>query len=445
MAELAHRRLHLTSYQLIIGGFALVILLGALALCLPAAARDGAATPFGDALFTATSAVCVTGLVVRDTALHWSVFGQAVILVLIEIGGMGVITVAVAFTVLRRGNVSLSQRTTLQEALAAPQLGGVVRLTRFILRTSLALQAAGAAAMLPVFCRDYGPRGIWMAVFHSVSAFCNAGFDVLGSAEAPYVSLTRYAADPVINLTITALIVAGGIGFLSWADLRQNGLHWQRWRMQTKVVLTATGILILLPALWFFFAEFDHLPLRQRLLASLFQAVTPRTAGYNTVDLTALTGAGQSILIGLMLTGGSPGSTAGGMKTTTLAVLLADTAAVLRRRESASLFGRRLDDEAGRTAGAILLLYVLLFFGGALAICAIEELPVQYCMFETASAIGTVGLTLGLTPTLGTVSRVILMALMFLGRVGGLTLVYAVGAAPRRGLSRLPQEKIIVG
>lgn len=445
MAGLAHRRLHLSSYQVIIGGFALVILLGTLVLMLPAASNGGHTTAFSDALFTATSAVCVTGLVVCDTALHWSWFGQAVILLLIEIGGMGVITVAVTLTVAARGNISLAQRTTLQEALAAPQLGGVVRLTRFIVRTALALQAVGAVLMMPVFLRDFGPRGVWMAVFHAVSAFCNAGFDIMGSEGAPYASLTRYAADPLINGTVMLLIIIGGIGFLTWADVRTHGLHWQRYRMQTKVVLAVSGLLIVLPALWFYFGEFSALPAGQRFWAALFQAVTPRTAGFNTVDLSQMSGVGCGITITLMLIGGSPGSTAGGMKTTTLAVLLAGTSAVLHRQESANLCGRRLDDEASRSAGAILLLYLLLFLGGAMAISAMEGLPMDACLFETASAIGTVGLSLSLTPTLGLASQIILIALMFLGRVGSLTLVYATSAAPRRGLSRLPEEKIVVG
>ncbi len=445
MEDLMRKRLHLTTYQLIIGGFALVILLGALLLMLPFAARDGQPTPFADTLFTATSATCVTGLIVRDTALHWSGFGQAVILVLIQIGGMGVITVAVAFTLAARGRVSLTQRSTLQEALAVPQLGGIVRLVRFILRTAFLLEALGALAMMPVFCRDHGLRGVWMAVFHSVSAFCNAGFDIMGSEDARFVSLTRYAADPIINLTVMVLIISGGIGFLTWDDLATHRWHWREYRMQTKVVLTVTPILILVPALYFFVNELAWLPPAQRALAALFQAVTPRTAGFNTVDLSAFSGAGQCILVGLMLTGGSPGSTAGGMKTTTLAVLLASTAAVLRRREDVSLFRRRVEESALRTAGAILLLYMLLFFGGAMVISGADGSPISACLFEAASALGTVGLTLGLTPTLSHISRIVLILLMFLGRVGSLTLVYAASAAPQRGLSKYPQEKIIVG
>ncbi len=445
MGGLAQKRLHLTTYQLIIGGFALVILAGALVLMLPFAAHDGQPTPFSDALFTATSAVCVTGLIVRDTAMHWSAFGQGVILVLIQIGGMGVITVAVAFTLAARGRVSLMQRSTLQEALAAPQLGGIVRLVRFILRTAFAIEGLGALAMMPVFCRDYGPRGVWMAVFHSVSAFCNAGFDIMGSQNVRFASLTRYVSDPVINITIMLLIISGGIGFLTWDDIAAHRWHWQQYRMQTKVVLTATPILILLPAVYFFTNELAWLPPAQRALAALFQAVTPRTAGFNTVDLSAFSGAGQSILVGLMLTGGSPGSTAGGMKTTTLAVLLASTVSVLRRREDVSLFRRRVEESALRNAGAILLLYMLLFFGGAMVISGADGSPISACLFEAASALGTVGLTLGLTPTLSQLSRAVLILLMFLGRVGSLTLVYAASAAPQRGLSKYPQEKIIVG
>ena len=442
-----HRRLacKLNYFQSIILMFAAVILIGAALLMLPISAQERTVTPFHEALFTATSAVCVTGLVVRDTASHWSAFGQAVLMVLIQIGGLGVITVGASFSLLSGRRISLSQRGRMQEAMSAPKVGGIVRLTGFVIRTSLMIEGIGALCMLPVFCRDFGVSGIWKAVFHSVSAFCNAGFDLMGTPDMPFVSLTAYRADPVINLTISALIVVGGIGFLTWDDVCTHGLHLRRYRMQSKVILSATALLIALPAVLFFLTDFADLPIGERILASLFQSVTPRTAGYNTVDLTEMTDASQAVTILLMLTGGAPGSTAGGMKVTTLAVLIANAVAAFRRREDLQLFHRRLETSTVRNAAAILLLYLGLTFAGAAVISTAEELPLGACLYETASAAGTVGLTLGLTPQLGVLSQSILILLMYFGRVGGLTLIYAAFSGHDLTYARYPQEKITVG
>lgn len=443
--EMVCRKHRLSSFQIIILGFAGVILLGALLLMLPLSTTAGCVTPFHEALFTATSAVCVTGLVVQDTGSYWSVFGQTVILTLIQIGGLGVVTVAASFALLSGRRISLMQRSTMQDAISAPKVGGIVRLTRFILRGTFLIELIGALAMLPVFCRDYGWHGIWMAVFHSISAFCNAGFDILGTESNRYPSLTGYAGSPVINITIMLLIVIGGIGFLTWDDICENKLHFHRYRMQSKVILVTTGLLIFLPAVFFFFSDFSALPAENRLLASFFQSVTPRTAGFNTVDLPAMSGASLGVMILLMLIGGSPGSTAGGMKTTTLAVLLSNAAATFRQRDSAQFFGRRVDGSAVKTAATILTMYLALFFGGGVFISVYEDLPLSSCLYEAASAVGTVGLTLGLTPQLHIPSQMVLIALMYLGRVGGLTLVYAAVSTKKAGSAKLPQESITIG
>ena len=443
--ELIHRKRRLSSFQIIILGFAGVILLGALLLMLPISTAGRTVTPFNETLFTATSAVCVTGLVVRDTGSYWSIFGQTVILLLIQVGGLGVVTVAASFALLSGRKISLMQRSTMQDAISAPNVGGIVRLTRFILRGTFVMELLGVIAMLPVFCRDYGWRGVWMAVFHSVSAFCNAGFDILGTETNLYPSLTGYAGSPIINITIMLLIVTGGIGFLTWDDVCVNKWHFRRYRMQSKVILVTTGLLILLPAIFFFFVDFSALPGEKRLLASFFQSVTPRTAGFNTVNLSAMSGASQGLMILLMLVGGSPGSTAGGMKTTTLAVLLANAAATFRQRESAQFFGRRIDCGAVKTAATILTMYVTLFFCGAIFISVYENLPLSSCLYETASAVGTVGLTLGITPRLHIPSQAVLILLMYLGRVGGLTLIYAALSSKKVGNAKLPQEKITIG
>ena len=434
----------LSTSQIIILGFAAVILLGSLLLMLPFSAAGGRVTPFSDALFTATSAVCVTGLIVWDTATYWSIFGQAVILMLIQVGGMGVVTVAVAIFSAAGNKISLKQRSTMQEAISAPQVGGIVRLTGFIIKMTVIFELLGAAVMAPVFCGEFGiVKGLWYSIFHSVSAFCNAGFDLMGVRE-PYSSLTYFSAHPIINLAVMALIVTGGIGFLVWDDVRTNKLHVRKYKMQSKVVLTVSGLLILFPALYFFFFEFGQAPLGERIWNSLFQSVTTRTAGFNTADLAVLSETGMAIMVILFLVGGSPGSTAGGMKTTTLAVLFSTAVSVFRRKEHTHFFGRRLEEETVRNAATILTMYLTLFLAGGFVISRVEGLPLLTCLFETASAVGTVGLTLGVTPQLGLLSRSILIVLMYLGRVGGLTLIFAT-ISRQDNAARLPQEKLTVG
>ena len=445
MADFIHKKNRFTSFQIIIGGFIAVILIGALLLMLPVSSKAGIVTPFNEALFTSTSAVCVTGLVVQDTATYWSWFGQGIILVLIQIGGLGVITIAVSFALLSGRKISLMQRSVMQEAISAPKVGGIVRLTGFVLKGTFLVEFTAAFIMIPVFVKDFGAKGIWMAIFHSISAFCNAGFDLMGTENVKYASLTSYVSHPLINITIMLLIIIGGIGFLTWEDILKNKYRIKNYRMQTKVILTTSLLLILFPAFFFFFRDFADMPIQERIFSSLFQAVTPRTAGFNTADLTMMTEDGLGIVIALMLIGGSPGSTAGGMKTTTLAVLIANTWACFRRNEDAKMFGRRIENSTVKNAATIFMMYIVFFFGGAIVISAVEDLSFSTCLFETASAIGTVGLTLGITPGLGVISQIILMILMFLGRVGGLTLIYAALSSNGKKISKLPQEKMMVG
>ena len=432
-------------FRVIIFGFFLVILMGSFLLMLPISTKGGISTPFLDALFTSTSAVCVTGLVIHDTATYWSNFGQFVIILLIQIGGLGVVTVAGAFAILSGRKIGLMQRSTMQEAIAAPNVGGIVRLTEFILKTALMVELLGAALLFPVFFEEFGLiKGAWYALFHSISAFCNAGFDLMG-VKTPFSSLTDYACQPVVCIVIALLIVVGGIGFLTWEDVRTNRLHLRKYRMQSKVILAVTSILILLPTIYFFFFEFADAPIGERTLLSVFQAITPRPAGFNTADLTAMSETGQLMITILMLIGGSPGSTAGGMKTTTLAVLLASAFAVFRRRENPHFFNRRITNETVTQAATIMMMYLILFLTGALVISRLENLPVLTCLFETASAIGTVGLSLGITPQLGWISHLILIVLMFFGRVGGLTLIFAALSNKQGNVARFPQERITVG
>ncbi len=435
----------LSSSQIVMLGFATVILVGALLLTLPIASNEGIHTPFFDCLFTATSAVCVTGLVVYDTASYWSFFGQSVILLLIQIGGMGVVTVAVSIAMISGRKITLMQRSTMQDAISAPQVGGIVRFTGFILKGIILIELLGALLMAPVFIHDFGwGNGIWKAVFHSISAFCNAGFDLMGT-KSPFSSLTGYVTHPLVNSVIILLIVIGGMGFLTWEDICRNGYHIKRYRMQSKVILSMMAVLIVVPGIYLYFGEFADRSLPERFWGSLFQAVTPRTAGFNTIDLNGLSETGKLMTIFLMLIGGSPGSTAGGMKTTTVAVLVACAVAVFRRRENGQFFGRRISDETVKNALTVFLMYVSLFLVGGMLISKIEGLPLVSCLFESASAAGTVGLTLGITPTLSEISKLILISLMFFGRVGGLTLIFATLPATKNTLSRLPLEKITVG
>ena len=445
MPKKSNIKKRLSTFQIILLGFAGVILLGALLLMMPISSAERVVTPFNEALFTSTSAVCVTGLVVKDTGSYWSAFGQAVIITLIQIGGLGVVTIAASFSMLAGRRISLMQRSTMQDAISAPKVGGIVKLTKFIITGTFIIEAVGAVSMMPVFCKNFGAKGIWMSVFHSVSAFCNAGFDILGTESNQFCSLTSYTSNPVINITVMLLIVIGGIGFLTWDDIYNNKFKIKRYRMQSKIILVTSLILILLPAIYFFFFDYSDYSIGNRLLASLFQSVTTRTAGFNTTDLTKLTRPSQAIMIFLMLVGGSPGSTAGGLKTTTMAVLILNAFACFKRKENVCAFGRRIDDSVIKSAATIVMMYITLFFIGGVAICTIEKLPLVASLFETASAIGTVGLTLGLTPKLSLASQVILIVLMYLGRVGGLTLIYATLSGKKQINAKLPLDKITVG
>lgn len=445
MPKKSNIKKRLSSFQVILLGFAGVILLGALLLMLPISSAERVVTPFNEALFTSTSAVCVTGLVVKDTGSYWSSFGQAVIITLIQIGGLGVVTIAASFSMLAGRRISLMQRSTMQDAISAPKVGGIVKLTKFIITGTFIIEAVGAVSMMPVFCKNFGAKGIWMSVFHSVSAFCNAGFDILGTEDNQFCSLTPYTSNPVINITVMLLIVIGGIGFLTWDDICNNKFKIKKYSMQSKIILLTSLILILLPAIYFFIFDYSDYSIGNRLLASLFQSITTRTAGFNTTDLTKLTRPSQAIMIFLMLVGGSPGSTAGGLKTTTMAVLILNAFACFKRKENVCAFGRRIDDSVIKNAATIVMMYITLFFIGGVSICTIEKLPLVASLFETASAIGTVGLTLGITPKLSLASQIILIILMYLGRVGGLTLIYATLSVKKQINAKLPLDKITVG
>lgn len=434
----------LTPTKIIVFGYLAIILLGAGLLMLPLSSQSGQFTAFSDALFTAASATCVTGLIVFDTAVYWSLFGQLVILLLIQIGGLGFVTMGTMIAVFSRRRIGLRSRFVMQESISAPQMGGIIRLTRFVFKVTLIVESAGALLLSLRFIPRYGfAHGLYLSVFHAVSAFCNAGFDLMGTPEATGVSLTGFAGDPLVNFVIMFLIVFGGIGFFVWEDLWLHRRQPRHFSLQTKLVLSTTACLILIPAILLFWWESPRTP--QGGLEALFQSVTARTAGFNTVDLTAFSSSGKLLMIILMFIGGSSGSTAGGIKTTTAAVLLLCTRAAFRRDSAVECFNRRIDDPVIKNAVTITTCYVVLAVSFAVAICQIDGVGLMAALFETVSAIATVGLSLSLTPTLSVTSQMLLVFLMYFGRVGCLTLLYAIVDPQSAPLSRRPVEKLIVG
>ena len=416
----------LRTEQYIIFAFAGVILTGSLLLCLPFAVREGEQISFLTALFTATSATCVTGLVLVDTYLHWTAFGQVVIICLIQIGGLGFMTVASVFFFMLHRKIGLKQRMIIAQGFSLNDMHGVVNLVRGVLKGTFLFEFTGALILTLRFAPQFGVwRAIRWGVFHSVSAFCNAGFDILGYLK-PNSSLGVFATDPVVNITIMALIVIGGLGFYVWADLSANRKR-RPLSLHTKLVLTITAILILGGAGLFALFEwnnpgtFGHFKTGGKILASFFQSVTCRTAGFATVDEGKLTDASKAISVLLMLIGGSSGSTAGGIKTVTFGVLILAVFASARGKSRVTVYGRTIADDQIRQAMTIMVLMVGLAFGGAVAISITNGFPFLDCLFETASALGTVGLTAGITPLIGPGSRILLIIFMFFGRVGIMT------------------------
>ena len=445
MSNSNKRHFRLSGAQTILLGFIILILAGAFLLMLPFSSRSGEWTSVTDALFTATSASCVTGLVLYDTWSHWTWFGQLVILSLIQIGGMGVVTMTTVLSKIVGKRLGLQARTTMQEAVSAPNLGEIMKYTRFIFLGCLIFEALGAIAMSPVFISEYGPlKGIWLSVFTSISAFCNAGFDLNGT-HGEFSSMTPYMDNPIIVITLVFLILTGGLGFLTWMDIRKHGFKFYKYSTQSKLILVMELILVLVPMVYLWFGEYSGYPANQRFLASLFQAVTPRTAGFNTTDYNDFSGTGVVMTVILMLIGGAPGSTAGGMKITTVTILFLTMLAFFKREKSPAVFKRRITTEAIYGAVAVFMLDIMLAVLGSMSIAKIEHRAFLTALFESASAVGTVGLSMGITPTLHTISKYILIILMYTGRVGGLTLVFAAITRKSTGNRQYPADNIAVG
>lgn len=430
-------------------GFFIIILIGTLLLMLPFSAR-GEAAKLLDALFTATSATCVTGLVAADTFQNWTIFGQLVILLLIQTGGLGFMTIGVFFSIYIRRKISLKERELLQESINTLQLAGVVRLTKLIVKGTLLLEGAGAVLLSFRFIPQMGwIKGCYFSIFHAVSAFCNGGFDLMGGEEA-YVSLTAYVEDPLVNLVIMALIIIGGIGFIVWQDVLANGFCVKKYMLHTKIVLLTTGILVFGSALLFWLFErqalFAQLSPGGQALAALFSSVTARTAGFNTVDTGALSSGSKLLTMILMFIGGSPGSTAGGIKTTTVVVLIMYTWNSLRNKNGCSIFERRIPDEVIKKSSMVLVINLLMALAAGVIICGIQpELPMDNIIFEICSAIGTVGMTCGITRDLNGISKCIIIFLMYCGRIGSMTFALSFMQKKKTDPVQYPLGKLTVG
>ena len=436
-----------TNVEILALGFAIVILIGTGLLLLPISSNH---TDFLDALFTATSATCVTGLVVYDTATHWTLFGQIVILILIQIGGLGFITIGVFLATYLKKKISLRQRGLIEESVSSLKLAGGVKLVKHIIKGTFLFESIGAIILSLVFIEDFGLlKGIYLGIFHSISAFCNAGFDLLGVIE-PYGSLVPYASNIVVNITIMVLIVIGGLGFIVWQDLYEKKLHFRNYLLQTKIVLVTSFIFIFGGAFLFYIFEYNHtlasFSNEEAILASFFQSVTCRTAGFNTIDVSHLKPATSLLMMLMMFVGGSPGSTAGGIKTTTFAVLIIFVYSTMTNKSEANAFNRRFDSKTIKKACSVFLInFIFIIISSFIIFNNQPHLPMQDVFFEIFSALGTVGISTGITRVLSITSKITIILLMYCGRVGSLTLALSLSKKKRISNCKNPIEKIAIG
>ena len=450
-----------TTTGIIMLGFFLGAVTGTIGLLLPISLKPGCELDFFDALFVAMSSVCVTGLSTVNIGQTFSVFGQVILLFLIQFGGLGIVTFTTLILCLFRQRITLADRMVIQNAYNLDTLSGLVRLTMRILKVTLTLEGIGAVGYAFVFIPEYGIKGIWYSVFHAVSAFCNAGIDILGEK-----SLAGYAVNPVVNLTTILLIVLSGIGFTVWFDVlasvreafrRENPVRWRfgRLKLHSKLAIITTVILIAAGAAFIFIAEYGNqdtiggMNTGQKLMASLFQSVTTRTAGFYTFSQGALHEESKLFCSVLMFIGGSPGGTAGGVKTTTFAMLILACVTFARGGNDTECMGRKISVANFRTGFCVVMVAFAVFITGTIAVLALEPDSVATIdvLYETASAVGTVGLTADLTPRLCRASQIVLMIMMYMGRLGPLTLVltFAGKTHPRDKVRSLPKEQIMVG
>ena len=445
----------LSSAQIVILGFLFIVLTGSILLSLPISSADGKAVPYVDALFTATTATCVTGLVTVPTVSTWSVFGQAVILVLIQVGGLGVITIAAGIMVLLGKRIGVNNRILIQDSFSLNSLSGIVKFINKVIIGALVVEAIGALMYMTVFVPEFGVKGIWISVFNSVSAFCNAGIDIIAEN-----SLCDYATNPLINIVTSALIILGGLGYIVWWDVlrvigsrtKKNRKIFRHLTLHSKIAITVTAWLIFVGALLIFIFEYSNpltigeMPLFDKIQVSLFQSVTTRTAGFASVPQENFTNASSTVSIILMLVGGSPVGTAGGMKTVTIAVLLCSAFATVRNKNSATLFGRRISADSLKKAVAVVVTFILICATSTVLLMANSDASAIDVVYETVSATATVGLTRNLTATLNSIGKLIIIATMYLGRVGPISLALALGSkGENQNVVSEPTEEISIG
>lgn len=435
--------------QIIAGGFFAVILIGSVLLMLPFASRDGQTTNYVDALFTATSATCVTGLVPFDTYTHWSVFGQIVILLMIQLGGIGFMTVITMATLFMRHKIGLQNRMLIMESAGTITLSGISNLVKRIIGGTAVIELIGAALLATQFIPEFGVlRGIYYSVFHSISAFCNAGFDLMGYTE-PGASMMVFNDNAVVLLTLSLLIIIGGIGFFVWEDIIVCKANFKNYKIHTKLVLVVSAVLTVVSFLLFFFFEYDgafkNMSISDKFLNAFFQSVTPRTAGFASIDMSTLSEPGSIVTIVLMFIGGSPGSTAGGVKTTTIAVILLSTIAYLQEDNNVTAFKKRIEDKMVRRASSIAFIYFSMIFASALALSWIEPIGIREVLFEVVSAVATVGLSMNVTAMLSSASKVILIVLMYAGRIGALSFIMLLTKRNKTAILKRPTGKIMIG
>lgn len=438
-----------SALQVIASGFFLIAIIGTLLLMLPVSSRDGTWTPFLTALFTSVSSSCVTGLILVDTATHWSLFGQLVILALIQTGGLGFMTIATFFMSFAKKNINLRNRSIMAESINTAHIAGLKNITKKIVVGTALFEGIGAVILSLRFIGEFGVlKGIWYGVFHSISAFCNAGFDLIGF-QGEFSSLINYTGDYVVNITIMTLITVGGIGFLVWDDIAKNRLHFRKYQLHTKIVLVVSFILTFGGAILIFLLENENslsgMTLSEKILGSLFSSVTCRTAGFNTIDFAALSKGSILIMCLLMFVGGSSGSTAGGAKTTSFAVVFAYLFSSLRGISRPAVFGRSIDSDTHRKAVTVCVFNLTLIFSAVTLICAIDNLPLEDVCFEVFSAMSTVGMTTGITRDLSAISQLALIILMYCGRVGSISFALAILEKRAQPQVSYPTESITVG
>lgn len=432
-------------------GYILTILIGTLILMMPIASKTGMGTSFIDSLFTATSATCVTGLIPFQTFEHWTIFGQIIIIILIQIGGLGFMTIITLIFMFFKKNIGLYNRTILMQSAGSYNISGVTILMKRILIGTLIFESLGAIILTLCFWKDMGPKAIYYGIFHSISAFCNAGFDLFHSTNG---SLTEYYHNPIVLITIMLLIIIGGLGFIVWSDIIDKRFKFKNYHLHTKIVLVWNAILIVIPAIFFFIFEFTMLgqdghycnyTIGDKILNSFFLSVSPRTAGFNSINLNELTSSGFLLTIVLMFIGGNSGSTAGGLKVTTFVVVIMNLLSSVQGKEDCVMFKRKISNIIIKQASSLFLAYLSLTVIATLLISSFENFAIQDIMFEVVSALGTVGLSIGISGSACLMTKVILILLMYAGRIGALTLFDALIKNQKDLVLKKPEGKIMVG